>query len=249
MSLRVTRENWDDLAELDLYWSILGYSDSPSGKWDQREFLRTGEREIDAVMTTAAALGYPHGRERALDFGCGVGRLTRALARSFTQACGVDISRAMLARAEELNSDRANCRFVHNDRADLSIFPNDHFDLIYTVLVLQHLPSRRVAISLMREFVRILKPGGLLMFHIPTYLPWRRRLQPRRRLYALLRSLGFDRKLLFERFGLAPVQLIAVPDTHIRNLLNSVHARILRLDQGQYYIADGAETGNYWVTK
>jgi ubiquinone/menaquinone biosynthesis C-methylase UbiE len=220
-----------------------------SGKWDQREFFRTGEREIDEVMTASAKLGYPNGRERALDFGCGVGRLTRALARNFVESYGVDISGGMLSQAKALNSDVPNCQFLQNDKAELGMFKDHTFDLIYTVLVLQHLPSRRIACALIREFVRILKPGGLLMFHVPTYMPFRRRLQPRWRLYALLRFLGFDRRLLFERFRLAPVQLIAVPQLIISDLINSSNGRILRVDPGQYYLADGAESRNYWITK
>jgi SAM-dependent methyltransferase len=116
VSLRSTRENWDDLAALDTYWAILGYPDLRSGKWDERDFFRTGEREIDQAMTIAAKLGCPQGRDRALDFGCGVGRLTRALAGTFAESYGVDISGEMISRAEALNSDVANCRSCKTTR-------------------------------------------------------------------------------------------------------------------------------------
>jgi hypothetical protein len=56
VSLRRTKKNWDDLAKLDTYWAILGYSDLRSGKWDEREFFRTGKREIDEVMTRQPSL-------------------------------------------------------------------------------------------------------------------------------------------------------------------------------------------------
>jgi SAM-dependent methyltransferase len=249
MNLRRTRKNWDDLAEIDAYWAILGYPNLRSGKWDEQEFFRTGEREIERLMATSAELGYPHGRDSALDFGCGVGRVTRALGKNFRASYGVDISGEMLSRANALNANVANCRFVQNDKADLHIFQDDNFDLIYSILVLQHLPSQHVASGMIREFMRILKPGGLLVFHVPTFLPWRRRLQPRRRVYALLKLLGFDRRVLFERFRLAPIQLIAVPEARVKELIDSSKGRILRVDPGQYYLAQGAESRNYWVTK
>jgi SAM-dependent methyltransferase len=138
---------------------------------------------------------------------------------------------------------------MQNDTDRLGMFQDDSFDLIYTVLVLQHQSSRRVACTLIREFVRILKAGGLIVFQIPTYLPLKRRIQPRRRLYALLRSVGVDRQVLFERFGLAPLGLIAVPESTIENVINSAGARILQVDPGEYFLADGAESRSYWITK
>ena len=249
MGLKRTKRNWDDLAELDTYWAILGYPDLRSGKWVEREFFDTGEREIAKLMSVASELGYLPRRERALDFGCGVGRLTRTLAGTFAEVCGVDISSEMISRAMTLNSDRPNCRFIQNDKADLRIFADGEFDLIYTVLVLQHQPSRRAACKLIGEFLRTLRSGGLLMFQIPTYLPIERRIQPRRRLYGFLRGIGVDRKILFERLRLAPVGLIAVPETNIRNVLDAAGGRILRIEPGDFYLAQGAETRNYWVTK
>jgi ubiquinone/menaquinone biosynthesis C-methylase UbiE len=249
VSLRRTKQNWNDLADFDTHWAILGYPDLRSGKWDEQEFFRTGEREIEEVMTTAKALGHPHRRDRALDFGCGIGRLTRPLAQRFSEVYGVDISDAMIAQARALNTDLDNCRFLHHYRADLRVFEDASFDLVYTVLVLQHLSSRRLARAVLREFVRILKPGGLIVFHIPTHLPFARLLQPRRRLYALLTFLGFDRMVLMGRFRLAPIQLIALSESSIGRLMHSVGARILRVTPGNYYLAKGAESRNYWITK
>ncbi len=249
MGLRRTGKNWDDLAGIDTYWAILGYPDLRSGKWEEREFFRTGEREIEKLMIKAAELSHPHGRDRALDFGCGIGRLTRPMAQNFAEACGVDVSASMISQARALNADLANCHFVQNRKAHLRLFEDDTFDLVYTMLVLQHQPSRRVAVSLIREFVRVLKPGGLLMFHVLTYLPWRRMLQPRRRVYALMKLLGYDPRVLFERYRLAPVQLTAVPEAVIASVLNSKNARVLRVEPGEIYLAAGAESRNYWVTK
>jgi ubiquinone/menaquinone biosynthesis C-methylase UbiE len=115
-------------------------------------------------MATSAELGYPPGRDRALDFGCGVGRVTRALGKNFRASYGVDISGEMLSRANALV---ANCRFVQNDQADLHIFQDDNFDLIYSTAVLQRLPSQHLAGGMIREFMRILKPNGLPVFHVP----------------------------------------------------------------------------------
>ena len=91
--------------ELDLHtlaqlqaalWAILSYSDRKFGAWDREEFFRTGEVEIEELMARAEELGRPVGRASALDFGCGVGRLTRALSAHFESCLGLDISETMV---------------------------------------------------------------------------------------------------------------------------------------------------------
>ena len=65
--------------------------------------------------------------------------------------------------ARELNEDRPNCRFLVNAAPDLGQLETDSFDLVYSSLVLQHAVGggARHAIS---EFLRILRPGGLVVF-------------------------------------------------------------------------------------
>ena len=52
-------------------------------------------REVEALFDTIARLGVDVGRERALDFGCGVGRVTQALCEYFTECTGIDIAPAV----------------------------------------------------------------------------------------------------------------------------------------------------------
>ncbi len=142
MSLRRQKQEWEELGNMDPYWAILAQAGRKFGKWDTNEFFATGAQEIARVMESTADLGYPSGREVALDFGCGVGRLTRALAKYFQQCYGVDISESMVAKAKEINRSFPNCSFFVNTEEHLSTFADDCFDLIYTNLVLQHLPRK-----------------------------------------------------------------------------------------------------------
>src|SRR5579862_7667567 len=76
------KSDWEGLAERDALWAILTDESKAGGKWDLAEFMATGEAEIHAVMNHLAAIGHtPDRNAAALDFGCGVGRLTQALAR------------------------------------------------------------------------------------------------------------------------------------------------------------------------
>ena len=103
-------------------------------------------------------------RERALDFGCGVGRLSRPLAERFRECVALDISEGMVKLARELNEDRPNCRFLVNAAPDLGRLETESFDLVYSSLVLQHMPSVEVVEAYVSEFLRILRPEGLAVF-------------------------------------------------------------------------------------
>src|SRR5687767_3416731 len=115
-SVSRTRTSWEDLGKLDPLWAILSDSAHQFSGWKVDEFFATGEEEIGGVLDAAARYSLPAHTRKALDFGCGVGRLTRALAIRFDHAVGVDISQPMIDRAREYNATRPNCTFVLNDR-------------------------------------------------------------------------------------------------------------------------------------
>src|SRR5205809_501859 len=84
MSLRKQKRDWNDLADLDPLWAILSHKNKKF-RWDLNEFFSTGQTEIDKTIKIAEQLDYPRDWDLALDFGCGVGRLTRALAKNFQE--------------------------------------------------------------------------------------------------------------------------------------------------------------------
>ena len=173
MKLRSQQKQWNQLARHDPFWAILARPGKRNRRWDPEEFFATGRAEIEAVMRGIEGLGYPAVRGRALDFGCGIGRNTQALVNWFDHVTGVDISPAMLDLAQEHNRARQRCDYILNADDDLRVFPDASFDFIYSRLVLQHLPARH-ARRYIREFLRILRPAGLLLFQLPS----RRRPRP-----------------------------------------------------------------------
>jgi SAM-dependent methyltransferase len=103
---------------------------------------------------------------RALDFGCGPGRLTQALAAHFEQVDGVDISPSMIALADRLNQRPDRCHYHLNDTNDLRRFQDQTFDVVYSSITLQHVGPAN-ARSYLKEFIRVLNPGGTLVFQLP----------------------------------------------------------------------------------
>jgi SAM-dependent methyltransferase len=169
MDLELLKENWEAFGDQDPLWAILTVPDRRGGRWDLDEFLQTGETEIAGVLDELAAFGVRVRPGRALDFGCGVGRLTQALAGRFERSDGVDIATSMVEEARRINrfGDRVQ---YHLNAGDLSLFESQSFDLVLSIIVLQHMEPEYAA-RYIAEFVRVLKVGGIAVFQLPTGRP------------------------------------------------------------------------------
>lgn len=239
------QEDWDRLAEVDPLWAVLTAPGRRGGGWDEAEFFATGEAEIAHVLGQAELLGRPTGRRRALDFGCGVGRLTRALAARFETAVGVDISAGMIEEARRLNAGEPACEFLLNTSPDLAQLESRSFDFVYSSIVLQHLPSVRDIEGYLAEFLRVARPDGLVVFGLPNRIPFPYWLQPRRRLYALLRAIGVSEPWMLRRTPLTPMRMTPMPHADVLRVLAEGQAELLftePADEGpveglRYYVA------------
>ncbi len=151
-------------------YAILSDPASKGGTWDDDSFLSTGELEIARVFAELDRLGVAvERRGTCLDFGCGLGRLTQALGRRFDQAIGVDVSPTMVTEATELAEagGHDNVRFVLNQQPDLAQFGTGSIDFVYSNIVLQHVSSE-LQLGYLREFGRVLAPGGLAVVQLPS---------------------------------------------------------------------------------
>jgi SAM-dependent methyltransferase len=167
MTLTRTGRMWDALGRKDPLWAILTADDKRGNRWRIDEFFATGEREIEGETTYVRSLGIELDRRSALDFGCGVGRLTQALAKRFDVVWGVDIAASMIDLAERFNRYPSRCHYRLNTRADLKMFESGSLGFVYSNLVLQHLEPRYQR-AYLKEFIRVLAPGGILLFQLPS---------------------------------------------------------------------------------
>jgi SAM-dependent methyltransferase len=167
MKLSRARRHWEALGRTDPLRAILSQDAARDDRWEIDTFFATGESEIADLMECIASLGIDVDSRSALDFGCGVGRLTRALAERFDEVWGVDIAPSMIELARRHDRHPERCHFAVNARPDLRMFGDDRFGLVYSSIVLQHVEPGYQQ-RYLSEFVRVLMPGGLLVFQLPS---------------------------------------------------------------------------------
>lgn len=95
----------------------------------------------------------------ALDYGCGLlGRYTFALCKYFYNVYGIDISSEAIKECKRRRKFAGT--FIMNNGVDIRL-PDNHVDFIFSNLVLQHIGYREGIDCILKEFGRILKPGGI----------------------------------------------------------------------------------------
>ena len=169
MNLEELQANWDGLAQTDPFWAILSDPAKRNENWKEDDFFKTGEEEIERVLGYLKTLDISFNRNIALDFGCGVGRLTQALCRHFQKCYGIDISTSMIKLADKFNRYEDKCIYQVNYSSDIKRFNNNYFDFIYAILVLQHMKPE-YSKNYIKDFIRVLSPGGVLIFQLPSEL-------------------------------------------------------------------------------
>lgn len=155
---------WDERARENALFYVdneLEYADP-----DTEAFWQRGE---DVVQLMLDMVDLEIGRtETVLDIGCGVGRLTRALATRAERVYGIDVSREMLRLAQDHNQQLENVEWVHGDGASLSGIDDSSVDGCFSHVVFQHIPDPEITLAYVRDMGRVLRPGGWALFQVST---------------------------------------------------------------------------------
>jgi ubiquinone/menaquinone biosynthesis C-methylase UbiE len=172
---RDTDRDWNALAEIDPYWAVLTHDEfrgAVAADGDKLEaFLQSGREHVERIWgAVESALGGPFTPQRALDFGCGVGRLTIPLAERCGSVLGLDVADPMLAKARDLSA-RLQVRNVRFAKSDDSLSQADGtFDLVHSYIVFQHIPADR-GLRLFRRLTGLLTQNGVGVIHVLYFNP------------------------------------------------------------------------------
>lgn len=167
MTPKHVQRTYEKYGEQDPFYAVLSVDGKEGNGWEPGEFFATGREEIGEAMAHLEKLDVAVPRGRALDFGCGVGRLTQALCAEFEEVVGLDISNSMVDTAREHNQFGERCQYRVNTAEDLALFEDASFDFVYSNIALQHNPPE-AALAYIAEFCRVLRPGGVTLFQIPS---------------------------------------------------------------------------------
>jgi len=157
---------WEKWGAQDPYFGVMSLDRFKSESIDEHraEFFASGEERIASFLGKCEFHFGTLRKSKALDYGCGVGRLTLPLSRRFDHVTGRDISESMLAEARK-NASEMKCENVTfelpNDQS-----PNDldNFDFVNCYIVLQHIPTKH-GVPILLELIDKVAPGGGFMVH------------------------------------------------------------------------------------
>lgn len=172
MSENIARE-WRKFGETEPHWSVVTGNDfKPENISRNLElFYDLGKDDIAYALAALKRNGIWKGvSARALDFGCGVGRLSLALAPHVAHVTGIDISAAHLIHARQ-RAEQTGVRNITFEPIDTinGIDSLPRFDLIISLIVLQHNPPP-VMVELLKKLLARLSADGVALIQMPTYI-------------------------------------------------------------------------------
>lgn len=164
---------WSALGASEPHWSVLTQDHFRTGTVGEVEltaFYATGDSELERLNAWLARNGLAVAPDAlCAEFGCGVGRITRSLARQYGRVIALDVSVPHLRTAEArmLVEDVGNIEFVPlTGRPSLDVLRD--IDVFYSIIALQHSPPPIILDVLQRAFTA-LRPGEYAYFQVPTY--------------------------------------------------------------------------------
>ena len=162
-----TDKAWEKFGREEPYFGVLADERFTAGKIrDNRDDFFASGRWTVSRMTKRFEMHFGGlARERALDHGCGVGRLSLPLAELFDDVVALDISPSMLAeaRANASRSGAANVRFAFAD--DALSEATGEFDFVNSYMTLQHIRVRR-GLRILSRLLSKVRPGGGFHVHV-----------------------------------------------------------------------------------
>ncbi len=131
---------------------------------DAKHFIEGGRGVVEQVLEWTGELDT---YDRALEIGCGIGRDTVHLARTFRHVDGVDVSETMVISARNRGLPQ-NVRLHVLSGRDLEAFDSDSVCFVFSHLVFQHVTDDAIVESYLREIARVLKPDGVAALQFDT---------------------------------------------------------------------------------
>ncbi|MCX7561915.1 class I SAM-dependent methyltransferase [Sulfitobacter sp. F26204] len=224
---------WKTLGETEPYWSVLTADQYHSARIQENleTFYASGQSNVTWMNNIARRNGVTLGKgQTCFELGCGVGRVTLPLSELFDHVTGFDISPGNLAEARAIINSRGNSNItLHQMAAIEDIHKAPRFDVLFTVIVLQHNPPP-VQKYILEALLDKINPGGVAYFQLPTYIP----------------GYAFSSKSYLED-STRGMEMHAVPMKAILDVLDAKGFRVLEVIQDNFTGMPGSHS--FFATK
>ncbi len=164
-------KKWEYFGETNPYFAVSTFDKFKSENIDDAaliDFFESGEEYVERIWQEIENNFQPNFQPRkAIDFGCGVGRITLPIAKRCETVVGVDISENMLkeARKNSEKFDLNNVSFVKGVNALTKV--SGEFDFVHSFIIFQHIKPK-IGEAIFKNFVEMLADEGIGVLHF-TY--------------------------------------------------------------------------------
>ncbi|MCL4365632.1 class I SAM-dependent methyltransferase [Patescibacteria group bacterium] len=183
-----------------LYWHLAGLIHPWEGVLEGVNNPKLLYQQSEGITLLLKKLKLISKKTSVLDIGCGVGRIEYALNKHVYKCIGIDIAPSMIKLAQK-NVKAKNVEFLVTNGKDLKAVKDQKFDLVFSIIVFQHLP-RKIFLNYLKEAGVVLNKGGKIFFQIPIYWqqkpkeppenhPWALRFYQTKELQKSLEKLNF----------------------------------------------------------
>lgn len=168
MTLKTNAE-WIEWGRRDPLFGVASWKGKGIGggaPWTDEAFYALGESDWRDFELRWRRYGYHAGT--FAEIGCGAGRITKQLSRTFRDGHAFDVSPDMI-RYASARIDAKNIEWHVTEGISLPVVSNTIHG-VFSCHVFQHLPSEDAGCAYFREINRVLRPGGSLMIHLPVHI-------------------------------------------------------------------------------
>ena len=167
---RWVRNSWEDKARENPLFAVQSTEemlDAPATDFSDEHLRRLFERGRlllrEQIAPLLEARPEPKSEAFVVEYGCGVGRILRALVGAGYRCAGIDISPTMVEHCRRLVPE-AEAHVL--DEAGRSGLPDGVASLVFSFAVVQHIAALSAYERALDEMCRVLAPGGTLAIHL-----------------------------------------------------------------------------------
>jgi 2-polyprenyl-3-methyl-5-hydroxy-6-metoxy-1,4-benzoquinol methylase len=166
-----TDKDWEQVGRTDPYFGVVTHDKFRCSNLTEENkgiFFRSGHDEVNSIVENVKhMIDSEFTIKKALDFGCGVGRLLIPLSDLAETATGIDVSESMLNEAKKNCKAQSINNVILAKSDDTLSCLNGKYDFIYSFVVFQHIPVPRGE-RIFKNLIDHLEDGGICVAHF-TY--------------------------------------------------------------------------------